>query len=308
MTKKFVFGAAVVALAALVMAPAASAACGSVRTASTYNSGTAASQYWQSVAGDGGNVGTLVGNVWQAGAPAAYNPNTGAVPCTGALDPLYFGNPATGIGLNLHMEQCGSGCPAPNSTLAVLAQQAINFAGGGPSSFLLATVVETPGGSVNFDYSNPSQSYTLARISKPNVVLASARVGNLIPTNITIPSHAAGLVGTSSSQSSFTGYKVVEALSVANPGNGAAAYPITLATIPASAGAPAGNTLIQVDCSGDTGTGKDAWIATQLSFENGAILSQVVSEPRRVHCAGALANPKYSTVPKKISGPAPTSH
>jgi hypothetical protein len=131
----------------------------------------------------------------------------------------------------------------------------------------------------------------------------------LIPTTITLPSHSAGLVGTPASQSSFTGYRIVESLSVANPGNGAAAYPIVLATIPASGGAAAGPTVIQVDCTGDTGTGKDAWIATQLSFEGGAILSPAVSEPRRVHCNGALANPKYSTVPaKKISGPAPTDH
>ena len=309
MTKKFVFGAAVVALAALVMAPAASAACGSVRTASTYNSGTAAFVYWSPVAGDG-LAGTVLGNVWAAGAPAAYNPFAGLVPCTAAngYQFLYFAT--GGISLNLHMESCGNGCPAPVSTLAVLAQHAPNFAGGGPSSFLLDTVLESPSGggnSLNFDFS--TQAYNLVRISKPTVVGSAPRVGNTIAVTVTIPSHAAGLVGTSSSQSSFTGYKIVEALSVANPGNDAAAYPITLATVSGSGGAAAGPTVIQVDCTGDTGTGKDAWIATQLSFEGGAILGPVVSEPRRVHCNSNVADPKYKTVPaKKISGPAPTSH
>lgn len=302
MTKKIVFGVAVVAFAALTMAPTASATCAGVRTASTYNSGTQGYLFWSPVAGDpiGPGGPALVGNVWQAGAPANYLPFVGIAACNN--DFLYFG--ATGVGLNLHMESCGQGCPAPNSNLAVLAQHETDPANGGPVGFLLATVTETADHAINFDYS--TVPYTLARLATPVVTSSSPAAGSVSAT-VTIPSHAAGLVGPSGT-SSFTGYRVVEAQSVGNPGNDAATYSLVLATIPAAGGAAGPSTPIVVACAGTVGTGKDAWIATQLSFENGAVLSQVVSQPRRVHCDGALANPKYTTVPKKVVGPAPTSH
>jgi len=44
MTKKIVFGVAAIVVSAVLMAPSASAACASPRTASTYGSGTTG--YW----------------------------------------------------------------------------------------------------------------------------------------------------------------------------------------------------------------------------------------------------------------------
>src|SRR5580765_2251316 len=89
MTKKIVFGVVAVAAAALVLAPAASAACGSVRTASTYNSGTAAFSYWHAPSGDTAASGTLVGQVWQLGNPGQFS--------TGNCNDIDVGNPTPGF-------------------------------------------------------------------------------------------------------------------------------------------------------------------------------------------------------------------
>ena len=302
MTKKFVFGAAVVALAALVLAPAASATCGSIRSASTYNSGTRAYTYWHAPSGD--TTGTLVSGVWQAGAPAAFDPNSGLVPCTGPLAPLYFGS--GGIGVNLHMESCGNGCPAPNSRLAILAQKKDPT---GVVDFLVATVDESASGSgnvVNFDYSTQG-AHQLIRLPQPSVIASGPKVGNTLPVHISLASVAGGFYGPNAA-ATLTGYQIVYKLAAASPGTDASLFtPAPGGAIAAAGGIAVGDTLLQLDCTDPSNT-KDAWIATQLSFEGGAILSPAVSQPKRVHCVGSLADPKYKTVPRKISGPAPTSH
>ena len=299
MTKKFVFGAAVVVLAALAMAPAASASCGSVRTASTYNSGTRAYTYWHAPSGDA--TGTLVGSVWQAGAPAAFDPNSGVVPCTGSFAPLYFGS--GGIGLNLHMESCGNGCPAPNSRVAVLAQKKDPT---GVVDFLVATVDETTGGAVNFDYSTQG-AHQLVRLLQPTVLASGPKVGNTLPVHISLSSVSSAFYGPNAA-STLSGYRIVYKLAAASPGTDASQFILAPGgAISAPGGGAVGDTLLQLDCTDPTNT-KDAWIATQLSFEGGAIVSPAVSQPKRVHCVGSLAEPKYRVVPRKSNPIAPTSH
>jgi hypothetical protein len=299
MTKKFAFGVAVVALAALVMAPAASAACGSQRTASTYNPSTRSFNYWHAPSGD--TTGTLVGNIWQAGAPGAYDMNSGVTPCTGTNFPLYFGS--GGIGLNFHMEQCGQGCPAPNSTLATLAQKQDPT---GVVDFLVATVAETAAGAINFDYSTQGE-HQMLRLPQPTVLASGPKVGNTLPVHVSLASVSGGFYGPNAA-ATLTGYQIVYKLAAASPGTDASLFtPAPGGTVAAPGGVAVGDTLLQLDCTDPTNT-KDAWIATQLSFEGGAILSPAVSQPKRVHCVGSLAEPKYKTVPRKISGPAPTSH
>ena len=226
--------------------------------------------------------GTLIENVWQAGAPSAYTSSSGIFPCR---EFFYFGS--TGIGLNLHMESCGNGCPAPNSTLAVLAQQAVDMANGDRVGFLLATANETPTNSVNFDYStDPLQ---LVRLPTPVVVNSCYQCP---PGNeglvVAVRSVAGGLYGPNAA-AAVTGYRIMTALSAGNPGNDASACSVA-ATIAVPGGIGAVSDAFTVSCP--TTGGKDAWIATQLSFENGAIVSQVGSAPKRVHCGGSLADPK----------------
>ena len=278
MTKKLALGVAVTALAALMLAPATSASCGSSRTASTYNPFTPAYVYWAS---PGGITGTLLGQAWQLGIPQRAYYDTAA--CGPGM--LYFATNQSGIGLNLHMESCGIGCPDHFSNLGVLAQQQW------PDNtfFLLAGATETPG-PVDFDYS--TQNLSLVVLPSPVVVSSGPQVGNAMPVTINVPSVAAGLHGPGTA-SSMTGYRILSKLAVTDPGRNASSYSL-VTTLPGAGGAAAPNTSITLDCTDPTGT-KDRWIVTQLDFENGEIVSDAVSKATRVPCnAACKAGPPAS--------------
>ena len=280
MAKKttILLGVTVLALAA-VMAPSASAACGSPRTAGTYNFQTGALSYWQLPAGDA--QGTLVSNAWQLGAPATFN-GGGATPCNGML---YFA--AGGIGVGADFSTCGVGCPSSGATLAFLAQHSLPT---GATSFLVATVSESTGAAaVNFDYSGGG-NLQMVRLPQPNVLNSGPRSGNLLPLHVSIPALGPGFYGTGAA-GTVTGFRVVSNLSVNEPTRDSALYtPTTGGVIASPGGAAVGDTLVTLDCGSTPGT--DGWVAVQLQFENGSVLSNAVSEPKRVHCQGALAEPK----------------
>lgn len=299
MTKKIVFGVAAVALAAVVMAPAASAACGSVRTASTYNSATTLFAYWHAPSGDTGTINQLDGQTWQLGNFGQWNGGNCATTDVGNGGPgfLYFGT--GGIGLNMHMESCGNGCPSPLSTLAVLAQK---IDPSGVVDFLFSTQQEIPG-PVNYDYSLQGD-HNMIRLPTPVVQTSSLSAG-VVSMTVTVPSIAAGLFGPNAA-SGVSGYKILSALSATDPGNLATSYPNVAATISAAGGSASGPTTFTLPCS--AAGGADQWVATQITFENGTVLSDTVSGARRVHCGGAVADPKYKIVPKKTAGVAPSSH
>lgn len=280
MTKKFVIGVAVVGLAALV-APAASAACIPAKNASTYANGATA--YWHTTIA-GVDSTAIVGQTWQLGAPGTFNGSGGAVPCA---DFLYFSG--GGINLNLNLGGCGSGCPATGSTLAVLAQ----VRGPVGTEFLLATVTETLGGDTFFDYAAQGD-HAMVPLSRPRVI-SSSRAGSLVNAQVGIPAISGGLYGPNAG-SAITGYRIVAASSPTNPGRNAAAFTSTLATVAAPGGTAASATPVSVDCSN---IANDQWIATQINFENGAVLSSAVSEPTQIKCNPSLADPKYKIVPKK---------
>jgi hypothetical protein len=258
-----------------------------IRTASTYNF-TSGYVYWSVVDGDPLS-GTLAGNVWQAGVPTAYDPFAGTVTCTenNGLAFLYFGS--TGIGLNLHMESCGLGCPDHGATLAVLAQHAPDVTGGGNVGFLLATAAETPAHAINFDYS--TEPYQLVRLPKPVITsICDQCPAGFDTLEVMVPSVAAGLYGPNAA-ASVTGYRIMYSLATANPGNDASAYTLA-ATISAPGGVAAQSSPFTVSCP-LTGN-QNGWIATQLSFENGEILSPLASMPQRIVCGSRSADPKRS--------------
>jgi hypothetical protein len=261
MTKKIIFGVAVVALAVALVAPAANAACLGIRSAATYS--TAATSYWISPFPQGGN---LVGRSWQLGTgTASWDSSGGIVPCQGFL---YFS--AGGINLNLDLGSCGAGCPANNSTLAVLAQH--QPAGSTKTAFLLATITETPASTVNFDYSVQG-NHNLVEEGKPTVV-SSSRAPGQVTLNLSFPAVTGGLYGPNAS-TGISGYRVVSARSAVNPGRDAAAFTTPLLTggTVAAAGGGATAASVTLDCS--------------------------VREARQVHCDPALADPKFKIVPKK---------
>jgi hypothetical protein len=128
-------------------------------------------------------------------------------------------------------------------------------------------------------------------------VVSSSRVGTLVNVSVQVPSIAGGLYGPNAA-SAVTGYNILSAPSATNPGRNAAAYSLRTAVV-----APGGTTgtsgTVPVDC---TNVNADQWVVTQLTFEAGAVLSSSVSEPTRVNCNPALADPKYKIIPKK-TGP-----
>ena len=280
MMKKIVFGA-VVAAVAISMVPTASASCVPAQNATTYANGATA--YWHtSIVGVDNSA--LVGQTWQLGAPGTWNGNGGAVPCA---DFLYFSG--SNINLNLDLGACGAGCPAAGSTIAVLAQ----VRGPVGTEFLLATATQTTTGSAFFDYAAQGD-HSMVALSRPRVV-SSSRAGSLVNAQVSVPSVAGGLYGPNAA-SAITGYRIVGASSPTNPGRNAAAFTTSLATVVAPGGTAGAPTPVTVDCSN---IANDQWIATQISFENGAVLSSAVSEPTQIKCNPSLADPKYKLVPKK---------
>jgi hypothetical protein len=292
MTKKIVFGVAIVAVAALVMAPSASASCPGSRTANTYSSsGTA---YWHLPAGD--VPGTLVGQAWQLGSPGTFNSMGGPIPCQGIL---YFSGPGN-VNLGANFGECGFGCPTTGSTLAVAAT---HTQPNGASAVLIATVVERTGTTSNFDYGDQGD-HNLVRLPAPKINGSGPRAGNILPITVSVPTFLTagnGLYGPNAG-TAISGYKVVAALSTGEPSRDAAVYNATVTggTLAAPGGAPVTNTSVQLDCGSTPGV--DGWVALQIQFENGGVAQSAVSKPMRVHCQGALADPKYKPIRGKKVG------
>jgi len=291
MTKRIVFGVTVVALATVVMAPSASAACPGPRTAGTYNFQTGVARYWHLPAGHAN--GDLAGQAWQLGSPATFTSAAGVNTCNSML---YFVGPGT-IGMAVDFSTCGTGCPSPGATLAFVAT---NTQPNGASSTLVATVAETGSGAVNFDYSS-QPDHAMIEVPTPNIIGSGPRSGNLMPLHVSVPAFLStnnGFYGPGAS-SSVSGYRIVSALSVNEPSRDAAVYtaPVTNGNLAAPGGAAVSDTLVQVDC-GATPL-QDSWVALQISFESGGVVQSAVSKPRRVHCQGAMADPKFKPIKKK---------
>jgi len=283
MMKKIVLGVVVTAVAIAVV-PSASASCNPAQNANTYANGATA--YWHTSIVGADNA-AIVGQTWQLGAPGTFSGSGGAVPCA---DFLYF-SPG-GINVNLNLGGCGAGCPATGSTLAILAQ----VRGSVGTEFLLATVTETLTGDTFFDYAAQGD-HNMVEVSRPRVV-SSSRAGTLVNAQVSIPAVSGGLYGPNAG-SAITGYRIVSASSPTDPGRNAAAFTTTLATVVAPGGTAAAATPVTVDCAN---IANDQWIATQINFENGAVLSSAVSQPTQIKCNPSLADPKYKIVPKK-NGP-----
>lgn len=280
MIKKIVLGAMAVALVAFVMVPSASASCNPAKTATTFGNGTA---YWLPAT----TVGTASVQSWQLGAPGTWNSAGGTVACPNSF--LFPDGP--GFSLAFDLGSCGSGCPAPLSTLVTLAQ---NRTASG-TEFLLATIVETPADSSgNFQYASQGD-HTMIPVPRPRV-LSSARVGSAVNLSVTVDSIAAGLFGPNAA-SAVTGFNILTASSATDPGTDSSAY--SLRSTIASAGGAAATGPISLDCTNPL----DQWIVTQIQLENGTVLANSVSGATRVHCDPALANPKHNPKIKPVPRP-----
>ena len=286
MTKKIVFGVMLVALVAFVTVPSASANCIPAKTTATFGGGVTA--YWLPVTA----VGTLAGQAWQLGAPGTSSASAACI------DTSLFPD-VGGVSLQFNLgAACNAGCPSLTlPALATLAFLAQNKTAAG-TEFLLATIVETPANpAANFFYGDQG-NHNMITLPSPTVI-SSSKALSVVTLHVGIPSIAAGLYGPGAA-SAVSGFNVVSALSETNPGTDASLYQ-TRASVASAGGAAVLDQAVTVDCAAATGL-QDQWVATQISFEGGSVLSSAVSAPRRVHCLGALADPKYKVVPKK-AGP-----
>lgn len=277
MTKKIVFGAAALAVTALLMTPSASASCNPGKSAQTFSDVTA---YWVPLEAGG----ALAGAAWQLGSPGGFNSTGGVVVCDGFLSEA-----AGGISLALDLGSCGAGCPAPLSTLATLAQSK----GPGGTSFLIATIVETPAATVNFNYATQG-NHNMIAIPRPRV-LSSSRSGDNVVLNVAIDSIAAGLFGPNAGNA-VSGFVLRSAAGTSDPGRDASAYPNGFTV--ASPGGAAATAAFTVSCANPA---VDQWVVTQIQLEPGAGGSSAVSAATRVNCNPALAKPvtpKIKVAPK----------
>jgi len=276
MTKKIVFGVALALVIVGIAAPSASAACNPPKAAATYNTLTGGYSYWHSpLAALSGAA--LVGKMW-----------SGTVDFTGTCNDgtqqfLYFGATPGDVGLNISLgEACVPGCPS--GSLSVMATVSTPTG----TEFLTTQATETPAGGLNFDYSNTS--HPMVPLPRPRVT-SSTRVAPNVNLGIAVDATAGGYYEGTASQ--ITGYNILSAASVADPGRLASAYSLRQ-NIPAPGGTAGTAPLVSVDCSDIT---KDQWVVTQIVTLGGA--SPSVSAATRVKCNQALADPKYKIVPKK---------
>jgi len=278
MTKKFLFGAAVVLATAGLSTSNVSALCNPPKVTGTFNAITGAFTYFHTNVPDPTSV---TARFWSAGGDHTGTCNADAAGF------LYFGANTGDIGMYFSFGNgCTVGCPVGSLTLQVTAANAT------ASETLVTTTPETPSGALHFDFSG--RGHTMGN-NRPRVT-TSSRVGNNANLNVTIDPVAAfdGATGDISS------INLLSAPGTSDPGRSPAAYTVKT-NVPATGAA----VPVVFDCS-LTPAGSDVWIATQLVSATGGP-SGAVSAATRVKCNSALANPNYKVIPKKSMG-ASTQH
>lgn len=296
MIKKVVIGAAFVLVMVGIAAPDASAVCPTPKSAGNYNTDTSTGAIWHStLAGTPGA--TLVGKLWSGSTDVTGNCNTACTGCgAGHTGFLYFNG--SDIGFNIQLaDSClptaASACPIGTLTVAVSVS---NTAGN--SEFMVTQANEVSGGANAFDFS--TFNHTLVPDARPRVT-NSTKAGAIVNLSLGVDARNAGPSNGlfEGSASSITGYNVLRANGVADPGGNAAAYqPFSPAVFIATPNGNPGSTSTSVDCAGVPAL-QDVWIATQLVTTAGP--STFVGERTRVKCNSALADPKFKIVPKKKS-------
>jgi hypothetical protein len=280
MTKPSCVPILVAAIALQVLAAPSRGACIPSKVASTF--GSSATAYWLPAT----SVGTAGLQVWQLGAPGTFI-------STGCPSSALFPD-GPGFSLNFDLGYCGAGCPGPlnANTLAVLA---LNKVAGG-TEFLLDTIDENAAAFNNYDYGTQG-NHTMMPIPHPRV-LGGGYVpgGACIQLSLQFDSITAGLFGPNA-PSAVSGFELLYAEALSDPGNDPAAYSV-VASVASPSGGPA-SASVCIPCEPGTA---DRWLATQIAFESGSVLSDGASARVRIHC-DSLADPKPRSTPKRIQPP-----
>jgi hypothetical protein len=263
--KSTIRSAVLVLAAAGFAASPASAVCNPPKSVSTYNFLTGSYSYWHTSLPSPGI--TLVASIW-----SGTSDHTGT--CNVSPGILYFGANPGDIGINLSLgDACVVGCPTGS-----LAIQATAFRGNRIET-LLSKATETPGGGVNFDFSETG-SHVLGLYPRIRVT-ASTQVGpNAYNINFTIdPPTAFEGAG-----SEVTAFNVLTADAPTDPGRLPSAYTLA-ATFPSTGGGGvSGSVVVQCNLNG--------YAVAQIVTAGGP--SATVSETIRV-CENRLADPKRNS-------------
>jgi len=238
--------------------------------------------------------GSIVGRFWQPGNRSGVN-ETGCpdsawlVPFPPPADKFYihefFGSTACN----------NQGCPA--GELIVLVQDVTTDGSG--SKFTIGRVTETSGGELIWNLNRTLDDWNLVPIPRPRVT-SSSRSGTNVIVDVAFDDVAAAyhenqVTGSGSDadvpnpatpHSTITKYRLMKATGTSDPGRSPAAW--TLVSSVATAPGGASLTGITLDCSN---TAQDVFLATQLEFDNGQLLSDYVSASTRIECDPNLAEP-----------------
>ena len=258
------------------MAPNASALCNPPKSVGTYNGTSGNWSYWHSTLGALPGA-SLVGKLWSGATDLTGSCNTACTGCGYRSGFLYFGVVYPGdVGLNLSLgDACQGDNVCPIGSISVLA----GVTSGGSTEFLATQGLETAG---FFDFS--STEHAMRVHPRPRVTRSSRSSGGHVLLSISIDATTPALFDGVASQ--ITGYNILSALAVSDPGRLEKAYTFLTATSGGSGGTPA-TADVTVDCSI---YGKDQWLVAQIVTVAGP--SPFVGPPSRIRCTTALADPK----------------
>ena len=234
----------------------ASGACNPPKSLSTFNAVTGTYAYWHTTL----EFGSLNANIWSGGVD-----HTGTCNTSSAI--LYFGVIPGDIGMNMSLgDACVSGCPSGSLSILASATNGIR------TETLVAQAQETPGGAVDFDFSQ-SGPHPLGVYPAPQVT-SSSRNGNVITLNLFIPA----ITVYDDAGSGITGFNVLRAESQTDPGRFASAY--TFGSFIPSPGGGGATGSVNGNCP--IFGSNDVWFVTQIVTSAGG--SNIVSAARRIHC------------------------
>ncbi|MBZ5641080.1 MAG: hypothetical protein LAO51_20260 [Acidobacteriia bacterium] len=223
----------------------------------------------------------VIGRFWQAGARASAN--------EGTYDASQWLRDASPIGhsdfiMNGFLgDENVVGCPT-GDLITVVQSPATNGRG---AYFVVARVTEQLVSSMTFDYTQASSDgFNMKPLSQPRIANAQ-KSGTGLTMDVTLPDASPLFYGVSGALPSgtITGVRLMRAAGQngREPGPAAALWTYTnKKTTGAGGGAVAGVTL---DCAGN----QDVYLAAQLEFDGGAVLSDYVGEPTRVNCNSGQA-------------------
>lgn len=329
MNRRILFTFAVVALAAIVAAPNATADCGSPQAVSSVYSdfGQDHPLNFTNIGPDAGwqtlSDASVVGRFWDGA--NSLNVNSFGVGSDCPVDYFVIKTdfaPAWGFlgyngGASGSTPRCVNvgGCLAFGTSMSVLFETTTQNGQG--AAFVASRVknsadpVAFPGGppsSNDYDFARGQADLNLVAATKPAVV-SSARCNdnaNFVCLSLRYGGHNAGFIPIDgfSGNNSIAGFKLLEATGAADPGRARGNWPSSPKQLDANAGDPTTLAEVRIDC---TNPDVKHWLGVQMVFEGGAadVDGTYVGEAISVQCNATAANPpkfKQISKPKVVRG------